>query len=783
MNKILALALTGLAFACLGFAVFSKIFFGYGAENPVYKLTGLYNIHLFIIGAALLLLAFIVNHYTRNIVTNALLNRKNSKSSLLYKDSVNNIRLFLSANIALFILVSLYYFNAISDQRLFLGVDGNYVISMAIQQKIWNASLLSFGANFLQGMGGNIWFPLNTPIDPGYILATLGSGLNYTIAHSVWALLLFASTLGLARTVKLNWVCAVFAAWLAGCLILFPSPFQFSKVPALIPHLSTTIALTTLMAAIIIQQSRDVKAAIIRSVSILLLTVYFVCHAPTFTLVAFPFLAACALAKLIITPTRQDRLREIAVFAAPFVFIVLSGMLLFVAGLFLDTATHIFPQDFLVPEKKLSSISALFMFGYPLTGVMCLMAFAGIIACLRVQDKSPELKTLAVASGTLCVFIFIFGFACFLKPQIWNGPSANYFEFMLWPVYAIFIAFFAMRLLMFVKLKKYAFTRHAIYLIPAIPTLFFLFLGISNPTEHDWDFPPPASPVMDRLMENAHKPEENFKGRVATFTGLNIAEPLSWLDIQMLDYKNLGALNNDFRKAGLWFNAIPTLTEYSPLITPQFHYVTRNILGRKGDQEVRNMMTLRKLSPLYLRAMGVSKLVTDTPLSGQKLLAQEKYEEGAVYLYAFTNPNLGNWSPTKAVIYKDAAEAINIMKSGGFNPGQEILLEKPLEDVKLTPATATQMIVGQGRYEISAQSRDHSVLLLPVEYSHCFDFSAQSNGAFTPVLLRGNIMFAAVLFQKDIKATLTYKNGPFTRPGCRLKDYREFKALLKGKTE
>ena len=649
--------------------------YGYGEENPIFVHTGIYNGHLFIIGLGGLFLALLLNYYTRSVFLNALTHRGSQDQEWLYTEYTQNTKLFIAFNFLIFIVFSLYYFNQVKETLLFLGVDGDYMLSIEAQQKVWADSLFSFSGSFLQGLGGNIWFPLNTLNDPGYKIGSIMGAFNPALAHTVWALLLFVSALLLARVAKLNWASTMLAAWIAPCLILYPSPFQFSKVPALIPHMSTSIFLTALLVALTIIRSGTLRNSALRSILITLIVLYFSFHNPTFMLLAFPLLALCGIVKLFILSDRKDRLIECCVFALPIALIMVTGTFEFVAGLFLNTSVHVFPEDFIIPEKKISSISSIFY--NPLSAFFCLLAFTGILASLIASKIPEELKTLAISSALLCCFIFVLGFIYIRNPQIWNGPSVNYFEFMLWPVYAVFTTYFCIRVLAFMRLEQLSIiknrqkilTVYLPYTIPLLPVILFFFLALDHPSERFWKFPPPSSPIMDSLMNLSHDPDTPFKGRVATFTGLNINTPVSWMDIQALDYEVLWSIDNDFRKAGLWINGIPTLAEYSPLITPAFHFFSRELLGVEGDKQVRNMMTLRHVSPVHLRMMGINRLVTDAKLEGHKLLAQEKAGKHTIFLYELTHSNTGNWSPTEVIVYKNLKEAV-----------QKIKLESLVED-------------------------------------------------------------------------------------------------------
>jgi hypothetical protein len=794
MNKKISIGLIGFSLAIMLSTVVIKILYGHGQNNPTFILTGFYNGHLFIFGLLLFFLTLLVNNHTRTIILEPLVNRDDQNHLWLHNHKIKNGNFFICINYILFGLLSIYYFDRVKETSLFLGVDGDYTLSLNSQIKIWADSLFSYGANFFQGMGGNITFVLNTLLDPGFQIGNMAETFSIPAAHTVWALLLFTSTFILTRAVKLNTICAILAAWLASCLILFPSPFQIAAVPTLIPWVSISISLTLLMIALVVNNSNTIIALVTRSVFLSLIVVYFSVHYPLYLFLSFPLVAVTALTKFFIIDAREDRIKEFFVFVAPIIFFAFSGVFEFILGLFLNTAVHFFPKDFAVPAKTNNSISILFF--SPMSAVICSLSFLGILSTFIVRKKPIQLKVLTISIGIITGLIFGLGFFYVSYPQIWNGPSPNYFEFMSWPIYAIFLSYFFLRILSCFSaeklpvswLKSYFISNYSPYLIPIVAVLIFLSLR-DVPNSRYWDFPPPASPIMEELMVLSHQPGDPFKGRLATFTGLNIEHPVDWMDLQKLDTKEfLTNFDNDFRKAGLWINGIPTLTEYSPLISPRFYYFTRNVFARTEDMQTRNMMVLREINPTYLKLMGVRLIITDSELEGYKLLAQEKTERTEVFLYSLSQPNIGQYSPTEIVPFTNVENAMQIIKSRTFDPTKQILVQQPLEDLNpaledlnLVPALLTKMTVGINKYVVSAKSVGKSILLLPIEYSDCFDFEAQSSGSISPKLFPGNIMFIAILFVQDLNVTLSYKNGPFTNQSCRLNDYRAFKALLKRK--
>lgn len=773
INNSITFVLAIFSFSILIFTITIRLFSGSGKENIIYQLSGIYVGKVFLAAVAGIILSFLLNNHIRSAIITALMNKEIAPQSGLNNERRLQSLSYILINYIFFGLLSLYYFKG-AEGSLFLGVDGDYMLSITNQQKNWSDSFYLLGGNFLQGVGGNIWFPINTLMDIGYIIGNTTKAISIALAHTAWALALFTSTFVLAKTVKLNHTTAILAAWMAPCLIIFPGVFQISAVPQLIPHISSTIAISTILIALIISKGEHFLFNIFRSVSITVTTLYFIFHNPSFTIVAAPLLFLCAIIKIISLENNKARLIESCVLSAPILFLASADTIQFLLGLFLNTAIYVFPNEFIMPPKNLRSISILFR--NHVTFSVVILAMCGLFSTFKLRSKLPQMAILSTASSYLILLITIFGYLSVTYTQSWNGPTLNYFEFFLWPIYAIYISFFVMRVLQFLDLKK-AWSKlvHFSEFLPIFFILFYAGLGHLQITPRHWVFPPPDSPIMNQLMENSHIPGNRFKGRVATFTGLNIEGPVSWRELQKFDFGILNKFNNDFRKAGLWIHAIPTLTEYSPFITPRFFFFTKSTLGLDGDRQIRNMMTLRKVSQSHLRLLGVNRIVTDMVFPDLELEAVEQFSSTKLYLYSLKDPNLGNFSPTKLVQYSDFAGAIRFIKSDGFDPRTTLVVERSFDDMVLVPATSSELAVGKNKYIIKSKSTGISALLLPIEYSSCFNFSAKSDGSFSPILFPGNLLFVAILFEKNLRATLSYRNGPFINSDCRINDYLEFR--------
>src|SRR5690606_38517639 len=90
--------------------------------------------------------------------------------------------------------------------NLFVGLDGTYMLTIIQQQFPWMPASLGFSGNPLKGLG-DMWYPTNTPLIPGYALpealfgaAAVGEGRFQALAFAVFAVELFLTTVILGRS-------------------------------------------------------------------------------------------------------------------------------------------------------------------------------------------------------------------------------------------------------------------------------------------------------------------------------------------------------------------------------------------------------------------------------------------------------------------------------------------------------------------------------------------------------------------------------------------------------
>jgi hypothetical protein len=98
---------------------------------------------------------------------------------------------------------------------------------------------------------------------------------------------------------------------------------------------------------------------------------------------------------------------------------------------------------------------------------------------------------------------------------------------------------------------------------------------------------------------------------------------------------------------------------------------------------------------------------------------------------------------------------------------------EPLQ-TSLVAGTASRLRVFRDHLVVEAESPGTSLLVLPVEFSHCFDVRVSDFNQAR--FLRANINQGALLFSGRLRAELQYRYQPW-HFGCRLRDIDDARRL------
>ena len=776
IKKVWAILTVFLIFALL-ILLFIRFIWGPGQNNPVYLVTGIYigkviYFTLYLIGFALLLNKAFWKFIKKLFLSSKYLSVANSSEFATKPWSILSF-----ASFANFILIAALYFRNKSN-NVFIGVDGDYLQSVNANQESWGAGFFELGVNPLQGLGGNIWFPLNTRSDPGYLLGRLPGNFDYLLAHIGWAALLYLSAFFLARRLSLKQEVVILSAWIVPFFIIFPSVLQFSTVPQLIPHMSTIIALNTFMLAILITPRKTVKNAIYEGLMFTICILGILIINPSFLILCIPLNLFIFIASLKMHLSRRLGHLFLLTFGAPIGLLALLTVS-YLLGIFKYSAASMYSDQFIVGIKSNRAISSFFQLpGTALTISISLIAMILVI----YFHKSKAFIELAKSTLILFCCLMSLGFFYVSNPEIWDGPSPNYFEFVAWPMYGIFFSLvtvvilgtaidFARRHIRFLRAVSEVNIVLSLIIVTALAASF-----VAIPTQRYWDFPSKENKILEGLQVLAVSPGSKFKGREMTFTGLNLTDGISWNDLQKNDYAPIiSEFGTDFRKADLWIRSIPTLTEYSQTITPTSYRLLLALLGKAGDKQVRNILTLRRVNSSALAMLGVTLIVTDKKFKNLELLETLKSKTNLIYLYKISEPNLGDYSPTQVIESRSNFYILNQMTNMYFDPKMTIFVSENLKVSNVQRASSNKLIGLRNGYRVSASSAGSSIVLLPIEYSSCWSITTNDPKSATPKMFRANYGLTGLVFSNSMDIDLVYRYNLFANQSCRLVDLQKVK--------
>src|SRR5262245_21080850 len=198
-------------------------------------------------------------------------------------------------------------------------------------------------------------------------------------------------------------------------------------------------------------------------------------------------------------------------------------------------------------------------------------------------------------------------------------------------------------------------------------------------------------------------PGQPFRGRAATMLGFILPKEQSSGRIGPVSYLALFATGNLHEGPGLWQDDIPTLMEYNSLMTPAYFVVMRRFFTEASQIVTRNIVVMRHVDPRMLKVLGVRFLLTDAQIDGAQLrmrmriptpredrarlgMSELEVEHFDIYLYEFTNVNMGQFSPTRFKVIPDAGNILAELSDSSLALDEAIIVDRPLPS-GLTPAT------------------------------------------------------------------------------------------------
>jgi len=208
-------------------------------------------------------------------------------------------------------------------------------------------------------------------------------------------------------------------------------------------------------------------------------------------------------------------------------------------------------------------------------------------------------------------------------------------------------------------------------------------------------------------------------------------------------------------------------------MTAPYYLLLTEFLSRPSDGQFRSAVTLthpdEKMMPLW----GVRFLISDTEIGWAKEVAEQRVSDGpSIRLYEIPDANTGGYSPTRVQRMADFAGGLMALHAPDFDGRNTVVTEAELSE-PLVPARGSWIVYQKDGLQLHAESTGTSILVLPVQYSHCW--RAEGDGA--PELFRADLMQLGVRFKGELNARLIFRYGPIRAGACRLDDVNDMVRL------
>ncbi len=682
-------------------------------------------------------------------------------------------------------------------QGLFAGTDGRLyknLISTQIQFSEW-FSLNAF--NPLQGMGNQI-IPMNVWLHPAYLpFHFFSDGTAALISTALSWLALVTSCYFLSRKLGIGEATSIVAAQIS-TVLFFPFQYEFDQhINYLLnPGVALITALVITGLTLIDRLADDFSKGRLGVINLSLLfaiaafgiladPIWFVVNCIFF----LPFLAEKIFSSS--TRTRWLVLGSLALLVVIFYFL---GVIQYILTLFSYTARTFAPGEVFGHSPSAGNVSSMF-----LTKSRPLYLFLSIGLIFSIAFGGRKLRILAYCALGYFVMLLTLG-AVYVVANTWTLPIPAYAEFAVMPVWLI-ISCAGIFIVIDRSLKQASFLIEGIggrvvvlsqyikshqlpckigarlrsaaqlVVIFAVPLTVFYYCAMVMPDRHgiyieEVEKVNPPGELLASLDKYAIGNGKQFNGYVANLNSQGVIKRT----IHDGDIMN-----------ALWQRNIPTINEYSQLITPFSHFFFTRLAAGNNFGGI-NGTPIFEPNKTVLELLGVSAIVSNSPreLPGYKLTDSYRSAAGCwdLYLYersrhfSLLNPTVWEYKGSLKEIYDE-------IRSPNFNPHKRVLVQEPLES-KLVTARTSKLEIIRGGYRVSAEADDSrsSLLILPIQYSNCI--TVKNNSPHRPVrLFRANGLQTGVIFQGAVTFDLMYSLA-INSSECKRRDIEDLRFAVKG---
>ncbi len=673
------------------------------------------------------------------------------------------------------------------NDMLLIGNDGEFTRNTAIQFLRLGSLFPGLSMAPFEGMG--TLFSLNPMISPSLLpIALFRNAFGVWLGFMVCAGLVFASTFMLGRALGLDRRVSMLAAWILPPLCLpYQSWLNLYLTFNLNPLAGDCVSFAMLGIALL-ARGYSTPSPHWEGLGLALVVIWFFIANPLWLMLVLPSVACVSIGIMASHVRERDFLRRSAFILLPSVFFVAFGGTPYLLGLYRDTAVAFFPQEMnqaIVHSWRMCSIATAWGTIDPIGFLWFGSAVTGLALAIWTGDGMLR----RVAQSIIAAILILVGYiVIYFISSSWVLPYPIYFEFFLWPFYALFAAYAAVSLLRYTG-TRFTLNQPAWLRNPALsssPLWLLLGAGLAvllanNPFSlAEPLYRSPQDTAITRILQTeiGLAPDTKFEGYVATLTGFEGPEGprTDWFALLPETNEAFLAFANTHRLVYLWRYAIPTVEAYSHAIEPTTYAVISRLLDRPDDGQVRGVTIVTQPDFRLLQSMGVRFMITDYYLPAPARLRTHLVSQRVShFLYELPEANIGNYSPTQIVQARNATDLLTQIADRRLDFRKVAVLDGPL-DRTLQPTERSSSNIVRGGWRIQASSRGTSMLLLPLHFSNClFVTDTHGHGGEVIEVRRANLINTAIVFEGTIDVTLELRVSPFWHPYCRLRDEHEMK--------
>jgi hypothetical protein len=303
-----------------------------------------------------------------------------------------------------------------------------------------------------------------------------------------------------------------------------------------------------------------------------------------------------------------------------------------------------------------------------------------------------------------------------------------------------------------------------------------------------YPYPPAADGLAALLKRDIGFAQGNtFRGR---YVNLLLTQPIDQgklppasnstaMALAMAGLDLAATQKNDLTYAGLRYHDVPVTVEYNRMNTPLAVMFYNFLLVRDGDPERLDYRTVTRFDPRLLGLIGVRYVLSaniSAPAGARVAATDPLPERPNVALHEIIQTNTGQYSPLNLQLVTDFGDALVRLADANFDPRQTALVHEEVPAGSLVAADAVTVRRIRNGLQVSARSRGVSYIVLPFEFSRCFEIEAAKGAA--PILVnRADLILTGVLFEREARFDLRFTFSPFGNTACRLRDLQDTQKL------